>query len=54
LRQKQELFLQKRAELKHKQVKDNSVMTTNPEESSSDSDNEGDLDEFLDWRSKVV
>ncbi|XP_065882324.1 zinc finger protein 830-like isoform X2 [Dysidea avara] len=52
LRQKQELFLRKRAELKHTQV--NSAVPTNPEQSSSDSDNEGELDEFLDWRSKVV
>ena len=52
LRQKQELFLQRRAELKRKQVEINNSVVT--EQSSSDSDNEGELDEFLDWRSKIV
>ena len=53
LRQKQELLRQKRLELKKKQMPIVSTTTNAELDQSSDSEQE-ELEEFLNWRSKVV
>lgn len=54
LRQKQELYRQKRSELKKQQVATVSMTTATAEnDQTSDSELE-ELEEFLNWRSKVV
>jgi len=51
LRQKQELYRQKR--LKNQQTGVVAIKATSEPDQSSDSEHE-ELEEFLDWRSKVV
>lgn len=52
LRQKQELLRKRKAEMKSQQIETVSMTTVEPDQ-TSDSENE-ELDEFLNWRSKVV
>ncbi len=52
LRQKQELLRRKKSEMKNQQMETVSMVADKPDQ-TSDSENE-ELEEFLNWRSKVV
>ena len=53
MRQKQELYRKKRSELKKQQVATVSMTTPAEPDQISDSEQE-ELEEFLNWRSKIV
>lgn len=55
LRQKQELYRRRKSEFKNQQMATVSMTTTSEPEQTSTSDSEQEeLEEFLNWRSKVV